>query len=41
MNEKRNEFIFNESVFDNENPSREEFAEAQAKAEKQRDKTDD
>jgi hypothetical protein len=41
LEEMKNEFIFNESVFDNENPSWYEVADSQAKAEAKWYETDD
>jgi hypothetical protein len=41
LQEKRDEFILNESVFEDENPSWGEVFEANAEAEKRWDETDD
>lgn len=41
LKEKRDEFILNESVFEDENPSWLELAEAQAEAERRWDETDE
>ena len=40
LEEMKNEFVFNESVYDDENPSWREVAEAQAKAEAKWEETD-